>query len=190
MSLQPLLSPPRCQLKIQLAAQDMALHLVNEGSVFGCIAAAQDHADRPASGPEVTPLGKMRYVCVATPVFAGHWFGDGFSAEAARLAPAVVTDQDLMARFLRDVLAMSGGYPHHTMPLSAATSECIYGSLGYGLMPLAQVSGALAGDKLVDLAPGHHVDVALNWHAWNLDTPFTRALSEQIVATASRYLLN
>lgn len=75
------------------------------------------------------------------------------------------------------------------MPLSAATSECIYGSLGYGLMPLMQVSRALAEDRLVDLAPGRHVDVALNWHAWNLDTPFTRALSEQVVATAQRFLI-
>ena len=57
-------------------------------------------------------------------------------------------------------------------------------------MPLAQVSGALADGRLVDLAPGHYVDVALNWHAWNLDTPFTRALTEQIVATAQRYLLS
>lgn len=189
MSLQPLLSPPRCQLKVQQAAQQMALHLVHEGSVFGCIAAAQEHPEPHASGPEVTPLGRLRYVCVATPLFAGHWFGDGFSAEAARLAPAIASDQEMMSDFLRAVLDLNGPYPHHTMPLSAATSECIHGSLSYGLMPLAQVSAALADGRLVDVAPGHHVDVALNWHAWNLDTPFTRALTEQIVATARRYLL-
>jgi LysR family transcriptional regulator (chromosome initiation inhibitor) len=189
MSLQPLLSPPRCQLKVQQATQQMALHLVQEGSVFGCVAAAQEHPDQHANGPEVTPLGKLRHVCVATPLFAGHWFGDGFSAEAVRLTPAVVTDQDMMASFLRRVLDMNGPYPHHTMPLSAATAECVYGSLSYGLMPLTQVSAALGDGRLVDLAPGHHADVPLNWHAWNLDTPFTRALSEQIIATAGRYLL-
>jgi LysR family transcriptional regulator (chromosome initiation inhibitor) len=189
MSLQPLLSPPRCQLKVQLADQRMALHLVQEGSVFGCVAAAREHPDLHANGPEVTPLGKMRYVCVATPLFAGHWFGDGFSAEAVRLTPAVTCDQQMMADFLCEVLDINGPYPHHTMPISAATSECIYGSLSYGLMPLAQVSAALAGGRLTDLAPGHQVDVALNWHAWNLDTPFTRALTEQIVATARRHLL-
>lgn len=189
LSLHPLLSPPRCQLNIQQATRDMALHLVREGSVFGSIAAAQPHGEQPANGPDVTPLGKMRYVCVATPAFAGHWFGDGFSVEAARLAPAVVCDRDMMAGFLRDALNMDGPYPHHTMPLSAASAECIHGGLAYGLMPLSQANRALADGRLVDLAPGKHVDVVLNWHAWNLDTPFTRALSEQIVATGRRALV-
>ena len=188
-SLQPLLSPPRCQLNVQQAAQPMALHLVREGSVFGAIAAALPSDQPPPNGPQVTPLGAMRYVCVATPAFAGHWFGDGFSVEAARLAPAVVGDGDMMAGFLREVLDLHGPYPHHSLPWSAAFGECIYGSLAYGLMPQMQVSGALADGRLVDLAPGRHVDVELNWHAWNLDTPFTRALSEQIVATARRFLL-
>lgn len=189
LSLQPLLSPPRCQLQVQAAAPELALHLVHEGSVFGCVAAsAAAGADQP-NGPNVTQLGLMRYVCVATPVFAGHWFGDGFSAEAVALAPAVVSDRELMARYLGGVVQVQGGYPHHTLPLSAAYSECIHGGLAYGLLPLPQVGAALAQERLVDLAPGQHVDVALAWHAWNLDTPFTRALSEQVVATARRYLL-
>ncbi|MBA5636856.1 ArgP/LysG family DNA-binding transcriptional regulator [Duganella sp. LX20W] len=189
LSLQPLLSPPRCQLQVQAAAPELALHLVHEGSVFGCVAAsAPAGADQP-NGPNVTPLGLMRYVCVATPVFAGHWFGDGFSAEAVALAPAVVSDGELMARYLAGAVQVQGAYPHHTMPLSPAYGECIHGGLAYGLLPLPQVRGALAQDRLVDLAPEQHVDVALAWHAWNLDTPFTRALSEQVVATARRYLL-
>lgn len=187
LSLQPLLSPPRCQLNVQMATPEMALHLVREGSVFGCV--AEGAAEAQANGPQVMPLGRMRYVCVASKAFANHWFGDGFLIEAARLAPAVVSDRDMMAGFLHQVLDLRGAYPHHTLPLSAATSECVFGSLAYGLMPLIQVSAALADERLVDLAPGEFVDVPLNWHAWNLDTPFTRALSEQVVATARRHLL-
>ena len=189
LALQPLLSPPRCQLNIVQATRETALHLVREGSVFASVAAAQPPGEPPLHGPDVTPLGKLRYVCVATPGFAGHWFGDGFSVDAARLAPAVVNDRDLMAGFLREALGMDGPYPQHTMPLSPASAECLHGSLAYGLMPLSQASRPLADGRLVDLAPGRHADVALNWHAWNLDTPFTRALSEQIVATARRALV-
>lgn len=188
LSLQPLLAPPRCQLKIHCAAREQALQLVQEGGVFGSIVAASTGAP-PASGPDITALGQLRYVCVATPAFAAHWFGDGFSVEAARLAPAIVGDAELMASFLHRTLGLQGAYPHHSMPHSAATTECLYGSLGYGLMPLLQVAGALASERLVELAPGQPIDVALEWHAWNLDTPFTRALSEQIVGTARRYLL-
>lgn len=188
LGLQPLLSPPRFQLAIEAADRARALHLVREGSVFGAIA-AHGADDEHLGGPTVTPLGVMRYVCVATPVFAGHWFGDGFVAEAAQLAPAVTVDVDMTAGFLRDVLDVKGSYPHHTMPPSAASLECLYGSLAYGLMPLPQVARALDEGRLVDLAPGRHVDVQLNWHAWKLDTPFTRILSEQLVATARRVLL-
>lgn len=193
LSLQPLLSPPRCQLHVQQAGRAMALHLVQEGSVFGSVVAAgADTAPARAAnpgGPEVKPLGVLRHVCVATPVFAGRWFGDGFVLEAAQLAPAVVSDADMMAGFLRDVLSLKGPYPHHTLPPSAASLECIHGSLAYGLLPLPQAARALDDGRLVDLAPGRHVDVTLNWHAWKLDTPFTRALDEQIVATARRVLL-
>ncbi|WP_295994554.1 ArgP/LysG family DNA-binding transcriptional regulator [Rugamonas sp.] len=195
-SLAPLLSPPRCQLDVRVAEQETALQLLRQGSVFGCIAAqaaSQPGAAEPGigsgNGPAITPLGLMRYVCVATPRFAGHWFGDGFGAEAVQLAPAVVSDRGLMARFLAHSLDVHGAFPHHTMPLSAALNHCIDASLGYGLMPLALAADALASDRLVDLAPGRHLDVALNWHAWNLDTPFMRALSEQIVTTARRHLL-
>ncbi|WP_432380731.1 ArgP/LysG family DNA-binding transcriptional regulator [Duganella sp. P38] len=187
LSLQPLLSPPRCQLNVQQATTEMALHLVREGSVFACVAAGPSEAQ--ANGPQVTPLGRMRYVCVATRAFAGHWFGDGFSPEAARLAPAVVCDRDMMSGFLQAALALRGPYPQHTLPLSAAASECVFGGLAYGLLPWPLVSAALNDERLVDLAPGQFVDVPLNWHAWNLDTPFTRALSEHIIATARRHLL-
>jgi len=172
-------------LEIITDDQDFTQEWLRGGQVLGCVTTVK----QALRGCKVVPLGAMRYVAIAAPAFAGHWFGDGFSVEAARLAPAVVSDGDMMAGFLREVLDLHGPYPHHSLPWSAAFGECIYGSLAYGLMPQMQVSGALADGRLVDLAPGRHADVELNWHAWNLDTPFTRALSEQIVATARRFLL-
>lgn len=187
--LAPLLAPPRCQLDVRQADREQALHMVQEGSVFGAVAARGDGTAAGLNGPVSTPLGLMRYVCVATPVFTGHWFGDGLSAEAAQLAPAVVSERGLMGRFLSQTVDMRGAFPHHTLPLSPALHECIYGGLAYGLLPLQYVSSALNSERLVNLAPGHTLDVPLEWHAWNLDTPFTRALSEQIITSARRYLV-
>ncbi len=185
-ALAPLLAPPRCQLDVRLANAELALHLVREGIVFGCIA-ADDQRDS-ANGTSRTVLGALRYVCVATPVFAGHWFGDGMSHAALRLAPAVVSTDKLLARFLATHLALAGPFPHHTLPVSQALNDCILGGLAYGLMAEPMARAALASGRLVDLQAGCTLAVPLSWHAWNIDTPFTRALSEQIIDTARRYL--
>src|SRR4051812_40746741 len=67
-ALSPLLSPARCLLSVQLADGDAALRLVRDGAVFGCVASAG--GGDVANGTSATPLGLMRYVCVATPAFA------------------------------------------------------------------------------------------------------------------------
>ena len=187
-TLYALLAPPRCQLDVRLADSDSALQMVRDGSVFGCVAAESGTALDAAAATSVTPLGMLRYVCVATPVFAGHWFGDGFSAEAVQLAPAVVGQHGLLARFLAEQLSMREPFPHHTLPVEAARRGCVQDGLAYGLMPQRLAAPALATDRLVDLLPGRTLDVPLSWHAWTLDTPFTKLLSEQIVQSARDYL--
>ncbi|WP_219135856.1 ArgP/LysG family DNA-binding transcriptional regulator [Janthinobacterium sp. UMAB-60] len=187
-TLSALLAPPRCQLDVRLADSDSALQMVRDGSVFGCVAAESGTAIDAAAATSVTPLGMLRYVCVATPVFAGHWFGDGFSAEAVQLAPAVVGQHGLLARFLAEQLNMREPFPHHTLPVETARRGCVQDGLAYGLMPQRLAAPALATDRLVDLLPGSTLDVPLSWHAWTLDTPFTKLLSEQIVKSARDYL--
>ncbi|WP_035823079.1 ArgP/LysG family DNA-binding transcriptional regulator [Janthinobacterium sp. RA13] len=187
-TLSALLAPPRCQLDVRLADSDGALQMVRDGSVFGCVAAESGTAIDAAAATSVTPLGTLRYVCVATPVFAGHWFGDGFIAEAVQLAPAVVGQHGLLARFLAEQLNLREPFPHHTLPVEAARRGCVQDGLAYGLMPQRLAAQALATDRLVDLMPGNTLDVPLSWHAWTLDTPFTKLLSEQIVKSARDYL--
>jgi LysR family transcriptional regulator (chromosome initiation inhibitor) len=189
LALRPLLSPPRCQLDVECAERDVALHLVREGGVFGCVASRADAPGLAASGASTTPLGAMRYVCVASPAFAARWFGDGFTAEAVALAPAVTHERELTARFLAAEMGVVRPFPHHTLPLSSAFNDLLFGGLAYGLLPFLQAAQGLSQGALVDLLPGRYIDVLLDWHAWELDTPFTKSLSEQIVATARKYLV-
>ncbi|WP_426340437.1 ArgP/LysG family DNA-binding transcriptional regulator [Pseudoduganella sp. S-14] len=189
LALRPLLSPPRCQLDVECAEREVALHLMREGAVFGCVAARAEVPSPAAAGSSSTLLGAMRYVCVAAPSFAAHWFGDGISVEALALAPAVVHDRDLMARFLAREAGYGRPFPHHTLPLSTALNDTVFGGLAYGLLPYLQAAQGLSQGALVDLLPGRCIDVELDWHAWELDTPFTRALTEQIIGTARRYLV-
>jgi len=189
LALRPLMAPARCQLDVECAERAVALHLMREGAVFGCVAAREELPTLAAAGASSTALGAMRHVCVATPAFARHWFGDGFVAEAIALAPAVLHDRDLMVRFLAREAGYQRTFPHHTLPLSTALNDMLFGGLAYGLLPYLQAAQALQQGVLVDLLPGRYIDVDLEWHAWELDTPFTHALNEQIVSAARRYLV-
>lgn len=186
-ALTPLLSPPRCQLGVRQADSEDALKLVREGAVFACVAAQS--GGESVNGTSATPLGMLRYTCVATPEFAAHWFGDSFSAEAVKLAPAVVSERMLLGRYLAQEFDFTGAFPHHTMPAAAALENCILQGVAYGLMPELSALNHLAMGRLVDLTPGKTLSIALAWHAWNIDTPFTRTLSEQIIDSARKYLL-
>ena len=137
----------------------------------------------------MTALGTLRHVCVATPAFAGHWFGEGVSGDAVQLAPAIVSERELMTRWLADAAGIRGGFPHHTLPSPSALADAIMRGLAYGVLPQALAADALLDGRLVELAPGSAVDVALHWHAWDLDTPFTRALDEQVIRTARQHCL-
>ncbi|MCG2585092.1 ArgP/LysG family DNA-binding transcriptional regulator [Massilia sp. TS11] len=183
-ALPPLLSPPRARLDLQLADTAQALALVREGAVFAAVAAS----DTPAQGTSVLPLGVLRYLCVATPAFAGHWFGDGMQAEAIRLAPGVDGPQGLLAQFLAREYGLRADLPLHVLPLPESLDGAIARGSAYGLVAEMVAFPAIEAGQLVDLTPGRWVDVALSWHAWNIDTPFTRSLSEQVLDTAARYL--
>jgi LysR family transcriptional regulator (chromosome initiation inhibitor) len=184
--LPPVMSPPRCQLDVQQADTEQALRLVRDGTVFGCVAAATGEG---AQGTAITPLGMMRYTCVSTPAFARHWFGDGFSAEAVALAPALVSERNLLARYLAQRFGTGIAYPRHTVPLASALKACVLAGAGYGLVPELMALGPLSTGQLVELVPGDTFALSLNWHAWNIDTPFTRTLTEQVIETARHTLL-
>lgn len=183
-TLPALLATPRCQLDVQSAASGEALKLLREGALLGCVA---DAVDAP-EGATATALGVMRHVCVATPAFAAHWFGDGFSIDAVQLAPSASTPSNLLARYLAREVGECG-FARHTLPTPAAMFACVASGVAYGLVPELMALPLLASGQLVELKPGTQLAQALAWHAWKIDTPFTRALSEQVLGTARQYLL-
>jgi LysR family transcriptional regulator (chromosome initiation inhibitor) len=187
-ALPALLMPPRCQLDVQVADVASALTLVREGAAFACVADDSAGPVEAAHGTSATALGVQRYLCVATPAFAGHWFGDGFSADAAALAPGLSNARGLLARFLASALGVHTACPQHLLEAPGALQSCLLSGAGYGLLPELLALAPLAAGQLVELSPGAGFDVALSWHAWNIDTPFTRTLSEHVTATARRFL--
>lgn len=181
-ALAPVLNPPQCQLTVLIDDQDHTLQLLREGSVFACVTSSTE----PVAGTTATPLGVERYICAASPEFAARWFSAGFTSAAVAQAPAVVFNQKdaLHARYLDWRLGWQSGFPHHSIASSEAFEKFVRGGLGYGMLPTLQIDRALAAGELVDLTPDDGIEVPLVWHAWNIQTPLTQALSEQIIKTA------
>ncbi len=186
-ALAPLLTPPSCLLDIQLEDQDHTLSRLREGRVFGCVTSETVEV----AGTTATPLGVMRYICVAAPAFAARHFGAGFSATALDRAPALVFNRrdTVLDQYLLQRLGAVPPYPCHSLPSSDPFVRFIEAGFAYGMVPLLQVRAELAAGTLLDLTPGDGLDVPLIWHAWDIQTPLTRALTERIVGTARQWLL-
>ncbi|TFW17643.1 LysR family transcriptional regulator ArgP [Duganella callida] len=183
----PLMSRGDCMLHIRLDDQDHTLSMLREGRVFGCV--TSETAQVP--GTTATPLGAMRYFCVATPTFAARWFPDGMTAQAVQHAPVMTFDRKdmLQSRFIAQHTGYSGRYPHHALSSSDGYVRFVEAGFGYGMLPIQQCGQQLREGNLIDLAPGKWLDVTLIWHMWDIQTPFTRALSDNLIATARKYLL-
>lgn len=183
----PLLAADDCLLHITLDDQDHTLAMLREGRVFACVTSDTAHV----AGTTATPLGVMRYLCVASPAFASRWFPQGLTSAAVQTAPALHFNRKdaLTARFVAQVTGYAGRYPHHSYATSEGFVRFVEAGFGYGMTPLLQCADQLAAGTLVDLAPGQVLDVQLIWHRWDIETPFTRALADQVVATARRWLL-
>jgi LysR family transcriptional regulator (chromosome initiation inhibitor) len=183
----PLMQTGACMLHITLDDQEHTLAMLKEGRVFACITSETAHV----AGTTATALGVMRYQCVASPAFAARWFPDGLTADAVQVAPALHFNRKdaLTARFVAQMTGHAGRYPHHSFATSEGFVRFVEAGLGYGMTPQLQCAAQLAAGTLVDLAPGRVLDVPLQWRAWDLQTPFTRALSDNIIATARRRLL-
>ena len=182
-----LLTPPSCLLDIRLDDQDHTLSQLREGRVFACVTSATELV----AGTTATPLGRMRYLCVASPAFAAQWFADGFTSAAVSAAPAITfgSKDALHERYLEHRLGYAGRYPHHVLGSARDFVRFIEAGYAYGMVPLLQAETALAAGKLVDVAAGEALDVPLTWHAWDIQTPLTRTLSDAVIATARKWLL-
>jgi LysR family transcriptional regulator (chromosome initiation inhibitor) len=183
----PLMANGDCMLQIRLDDQDHTLTMLREGRVFGCVTSETAQV----AGTTATALGAMRYFCVASPGFAARWFADGFTAQAVERAPAMNFDRKdmLQTRFIAQRTGYTGRYPHHALSSSDGYVRFIEAGLGYGMLPIQQCERQLREGTLIDLAPGDWLDVPLMWHMWDIQTPFTRALSDNLIATARKWLI-
>ena len=183
----PLMLRGDCMLHIRMDDQDHTLSMLREGRVYGCVTSESAQV----AGTSSTPLGQMRYLCVASPAYAKRWFPQGMTAQAVQTAPVMIFDRKdaLQERYIARYTGYTGSFPHHAYASSDGFLRFVAAGFGYGMLPVLQCEAGLRDGTLIDLTPGHYFDVPLIWHRWDIDTPYTRQLSERIIGTAQRWLL-
>ncbi|GAA3511688.1 LysR family transcriptional regulator ArgP [Aeromicrobium panaciterrae] len=162
--------------------------LLRSGTVMAAI--TSDAA--PVQGCRSTRLGTMRYRPMASTSFADTWFSAGVDGESLAVAPVVVFDRsdDLQDAYLRSRSRSRRRLdpPRHHIPASSQFAEAIRLGLGWGMLPKEQSEELERDGQLVDLDPGHHVDVTLYWQQWTLQTPALEATARAVHQAASAHL--
>ena len=151
----------------------------------GRVTAAVTCAPRPVQGCRSVVLGALRYRAVAAPSLLATAPDPGLG----RL-PLVLFDttDDIPARLARRAGVRSLTATPHLLPSTDGYLAAIRAGLGWGAVPEVQAAPLLDAGDLVDVADGHHVDVALHWQHWRTMSGPLQTLTDAVVATAAERL--
>jgi len=181
-----LASTTAIRFDIRVEDQDHSAALLKDGSVMAAVSASPN----AVPGCVVEPLGVMRYLAVASPEFLQRFFSQGATVASFRQAPTLVFNRKdgLQQRFIARLTDEEVLAPTHFLPSTHGFVDAARRGLGWGMMPEHFVREGMRLGELVEIAPGHPLDVPLYWHRWRLDSPALKALSETVHRTASEAL--
>jgi LysR family transcriptional regulator (chromosome initiation inhibitor) len=157
----------------------------------GRVMAAITTRAHPVAGCVVTPLGRMRYRPMASPDYLSRYLPEGPTTTALAEAPLVDFDRDdgLQDRWLRKATRRALRPPRHYVAASGEFARAVELGMGWGMLPDAQSTEALAAGRLVPLAADAWIDVPLHWQQWRLRTPVLDAVAAEVVAAARAELV-
>ena len=170
--------------------QEHTTSLLRSGAVMAAVTSTAE----AVQGCSSARLGSMRYRAVASPRFVDAWLGGvagpaGPNLEGLDTAPMVNFDRrdDLQHRFLRGIGGRATDVPRHHIPTSADFARAVVLGLGWGLLPEQQCLTELGDGRLVELVPGHPIDVVLYWQRWNIASQLLDQVTDAVgrVAAAS-----
>jgi LysR family transcriptional regulator, chromosome initiation inhibitor len=158
--------------------QDHSSELLRQGRVMAAVT-ADPH---PVQGCSVVPLGRMRYLAVASPAFVARHLPSGVDERGLNTAPCNVFNQKdlLQQRWLRRITRRRLEPPQHRVPSTHGFIHAALHGLGWGMNPDMLVAPLLASGDLVELVPGVALEVPLFWQHWRLEADVLRALTRHV----------
>jgi LysR family transcriptional regulator, chromosome initiation inhibitor len=176
-----------CTFDLIVEDQHHSNDLLHAGRVMGAIT-TDAHA---VQGCNVLPLGAMRYVAVASPIFFDRFFASGVNDASLAVAPCNVFNRKdgLQSSFLKTIAKKRLNPPHHFVPSTHGFVEAALHGLGWGMNPLSLVTEHLKRGTLRELKRNKPLDVPLYWQHWRLDNDVLRRLTQEIGQAASERLV-
>lgn len=180
--------PTHTRLDITIDDEDHTPRWLRSGRALGVVTSQS----RPVQGCVVRPLGVMKYIASANPRFVRRWFADGPTAAALRAAPSLAYNRKdtLCAQFLtRRFRLKAPQLTSHFVPSPQSYLEASLRGLAWGMNPETLAAPHVRRGRLVDLAPGHTMDVPLYWQQWAISSPTLDALAATLQRHAERQLV-
>ena len=174
-------------LEIITDDQDFTIEWLREGQVLGCVTTLK----QALRSCRLVPLGAMRYVAVAQASFAAAHCPDGLSPHNFRALPFIAFNRkdDLQSEFVARALKLKRvALRQLYVPSSEGQVRAVMAGWGVSVVPELQVREHLQDGRLVNIAPGHALPVALYWHCWNLDSAVLDALTAALTTAAAATL--
>ncbi|EJL6926581.1 LysR family transcriptional regulator ArgP [Vibrio alginolyticus] len=186
-ALQNVMKQRQVELKLTIYGEYRSIEKLKSGEVTGAISLES----QPIPGCRADYLGRIDYVCVASPEFYQRYFSKGVNNQTLAKAPAVSYDQydDLHKTFLTEHFNVNpDSVIHHNISSSEAFLKVALAGVAYCLIPRLQINDELDRGVLVDVTPGFLMSHRIYWHHWQLETGVLQEISHAIVGYAQQHL--
>jgi LysR family transcriptional regulator, chromosome initiation inhibitor len=172
----------RALIDVALDDQDHTIEWLRSGEVLAAVTANE----QPVQGCDSVPLGKIRYVAVASPRYVQRYFASGVNAATLAKAPCLTFNRKdtLQAKWIRRVCRRDVDTPTHWLPSTQAFTDASVAGVAWGMNPLAMVQSHLRAGTLVELVPGREIHVPLYWQHTRLRVPMLDRLTRAVIAAA------
>lgn len=176
----------RALLDISIDDQEHTIEWLRSGEVL----AAVTSSSRPVQGCDSVPLGRLRYVAVASPAYIERHFAAGVNAATLASAPCLTFNRkdQLQAEWVRRVCRRTVDTPKHWLPSTQAFMDACVAGIAWAMNPVQMVGSQLRDGSLVELVPGKTIVVPLYWQHTRLQVPLLDRLTQAVVATARKSL--
>ncbi|KJR28040.1 transcriptional regulator ArgP [Vibrio navarrensis] len=186
-ALKEVMTQRQVELNLAIYGESRSIEKLKSGEVAGAISLES----QPITGCRADYLGRMDYVCVASPDFVRRYFQQGVNYQTLSKAPAVSYDQydDLHRKFLSDHFNIArDSVINHNVGSSEAFVRLAVSGIAYCLIPKLQIERELTAGELVDITPGFLLSNRIYWHHWQLETGILQEISQAIISYAQSHL--